>query len=112
MDALSAIRSLVSPELSPLPATPATKGASAPAPIPFNEIADLGPTPLVLPTAPAGAAPVSFGSLLGDMVKDVNSKQIGAAEAVKGLISGQNVPLHQAVISMEEANVSFQLMVE
>jgi flagellar hook-basal body complex protein FliE len=28
------------------------------------------------------------------------------------LQSGGNVPLHQAVIAMEEANVSFQLMVE
>ena len=27
-------------------------------------------------------------------------------------LGGQNVPLHQAVIGMEEANVSFQLMVE
>src|SRR5215471_3507875 len=107
MDALSAIRSLVSPELSPLPAPPATKGTVAPTPIPFSEIKDLGPAPLVLPSSPAGVPQISFGSLLGDMVKDVNSKQLGAADAVKGLISGQNVPLHQAVISMEEANVSF-----
>jgi flagellar hook-basal body complex protein FliE len=28
------------------------------------------------------------------------------------LLSGQNVSLHQAMISMQEANVSFQLMVE
>jgi flagellar basal body rod protein FlgB len=32
--------------------------------------------------------------------------------AVTGLLSGQNVSLHQAMISMEEANVSFQMMVE
>jgi len=31
---------------------------------------------------------------------------------VSALQSGQTVPLHQAVIAMEEANVSFQLMVE
>jgi flagellar hook-basal body complex protein FliE len=42
----------------------------------------------------------------------VSSKQGVAAEAVSGLQAGQNVPLHQAVIAMEEANVSFQLMVE
>ena len=46
------------------------------------------------------------------MVSEVNAKQSVAGEAVKGLISGQGVPLHQAVIAMEEANVSFQLMVE
>jgi flagellar hook-basal body complex protein FliE len=28
------------------------------------------------------------------------------------VLSGENVPLHQAMIAMEEASVSFQLMVE
>lgn len=58
---------------------------------------------------PAGG---SFSSMLGQMVNDVNTKQQISAQAVSALQSGQNVPLHQAVISMEEANVSFQLMVE
>jgi flagellar hook-basal body complex protein FliE len=50
--------------------------------------------------------------MLGQMVSDVNSQQQVSAQAVSALQSGQNVPLHQAVIAMEEANVSFQLMVE
>jgi len=29
-----------------------------------------------------------------------------------GLMSGKNVSLHQVMISMEEANISFQMMVE
>jgi flagellar hook-basal body complex protein FliE len=28
------------------------------------------------------------------------------------VLSGQNIPLHQAMLSVEEASVSFQLMVE
>ena len=58
------------------------------------------------------APPESFGSLLGRMVEDVNTRQNMAAEAVHSLQSGGNVPLHQAVIAMEEASISFQLMVE
>lgn len=58
---------------------------------------------------PAGG---SFASMLGQMVSDVNGQQTAATQAVSALQSGQNVPLHQAVIAMEEANVSFQLMVE
>jgi len=54
----------------------------------------------------------SFGSVLGKLVSDVNAKQNAASAAVDGLQSGSGVPLHQAVIAMEEANVSFQLMVE
>jgi flagellar hook-basal body complex protein FliE len=59
---------------------------------------------------PAGAAPVEFDNVLGRFVTEVNNKQLAAGDAVTGLLSGQNVALHQAMISMEEASVSFQLM--
>jgi len=54
----------------------------------------------------------SFSSMLGKMVSEVNAQQVNANQQVNALQSGANVPLHQAVISMEEASVSFQLMVE
>lgn len=71
--------------------------------------------PLAMPlpgAAVQGQAPVGFDNLLGKFVKEVNAKQMAAGDAVTGLLGGQNVPLHQAMISMEEASVSFQLMVE
>lgn len=70
---------------------------------------------VAIPSAMPSAAPVdsnSFSSLLGKMVSEVNAQQLSSAQTVNALQSGANVPLHQAVISMEEANVSFQLMVE
>lgn len=72
------------------------------------------PTPLGQPGEVTPGQPVgdSFGSVLGKLISDVNTKQNSASEAVSGLQGGQGVPLHQAVIAMEEANVSFQLMVE
>jgi flagellar hook-basal body complex protein FliE len=72
------------------------------------------PEELAQPTSPTAVQPTdnSFASMLGQMVSDVNAKQTASAQAVSALQSGQNVPLHQAVISMEEANVSFQFMVE
>jgi flagellar hook-basal body complex protein FliE len=84
---------LVPSEVSPLPA-----------------ISDLGKTQEITPAQPAGGD--SFASMLGRMVSDVNAQQNVANQTVNALQSGQNVPLHQAVIAMEEANVSFQLMVE
>jgi flagellar hook-basal body complex protein FliE len=60
----------------------------------------------------AGPTGASFGDMLGNMVREVNSKGAESADAVSGLLSGQNVSLHQAMVSMEEASVSFQLMVE
>ena len=50
--------------------------------------------------------------MLGKMVAEVNGKQVAAGNAVNNLQAGNNVSLHQAVIAMEEANVSFQLMLE
>jgi flagellar hook-basal body complex protein FliE len=54
----------------------------------------------------------SFANMLGNLVQDVNAKQVNAGETVRGLLGGENVSLHQAMIAMEEASVSFQLMVE
>ena len=60
----------------------------------------------------AGPTGNSFGDMLGNMVREVNNQGAASAGQVNGLLSGQNVPLHQAMVSMEEASVSFQLMVE
>jgi flagellar hook-basal body complex protein FliE len=70
--------------------------------------------PLSSPAETGAAQPSgeSFASMLGHMVEEVNTRQTVASQAMSALQSGQNVSLHQAVISMEEANVSFQLMVE
>jgi len=70
------------------------------------------PTDLAPGIASGQPAGESFAGMLGQMVSDVNNKQLAAGQAVADLQAGKNVPLHQAVIAMEEANVSFQLMVE
>ena len=82
----------------------------APEVMPLPSAAELGKPQEISPVQPAGAD--SFSSMLGKMVTDINSQQNYANQSVTALQSGQNVPLHQAVIAMEEANVSFQLMVE
>lgn len=69
------------------------------------------PSELAAP-APVGGGDDTFSSLLSNLVNDVNQKQAAAGQSVAALQSGQTMPLHQAVIAMEEANVSFQLMVE
>lgn len=68
-----------------------------------------------IPSAMPGAMPAGggdFSSLIGNLVSDVSAKSANAAQQVSALQSGQNVPLHQAMLSMEEASVSFQLLVE
>jgi flagellar hook-basal body complex protein FliE len=98
----------------PLSAIPATMPAQGIVPRPG--IAAPGLDPAALPgqagIAPAQPAGESFGSLLSRLVEDVNTRQNLAREAVHELQAGGNVSLHQAIIAMEEASVSFQLMVE
>ena len=71
-------------------------------------------TPMQRPEGVSGTQPAqdSFSSMLGKFVGEVSAKQTDAASAVANLQGGGNVSLHQTVIAMEEANVSFQLMVE
>ena len=68
------------------------------------------PSPMsITQTGNAGSA---FSDMVGKLVSDVSVKQAQAGQAWQGVLSGQGVPLHQAVIASEEAAVSFQLMVE
>jgi flagellar hook-basal body complex protein FliE len=96
--------------------------------IPESEMARLRPLDEAMagrtygPPATGGALPdpiPAFGSgrdtfaeTLGGLVREVGAKQADAGDAVRGLITNQGVSLHQAMIAMEEASVSFQLMVE
>ena len=86
----------------------AGRDASAISPISPAQIEEL-PGAFATPSA---EPPPGFGQLLGQMVSEVSGKQAAAGDAVSGLLAGQNVPLHRAMIAMEEASVSFQLMVE
>jgi flagellar hook-basal body complex protein FliE len=60
-------------------------------------------------SAPAGS---SFDGVLGNMVSEVSAKQAAAGAAMKEVMAGGNMPLHQAMIAVQEASLSFQLMVE
>ncbi len=111
MNPLSPIRTLPSLAESPFLRPDARRAGSTPAVSPA-EIAE------IQPAAPAGLSPAvrgadgSFSGLLGRMVTEVNAKQNTASQAVADLQSGKPVSLHQAMIAMEEASVSFQLMAE
>ena len=112
MHPLSALRTLAYPELRPQPATPLTESAAAAKTIPFTELEKLSPGILPAPLSAARPATGTFEGLVGGLVNEVAAKQAAAGDAVQGMLSGQNVSLHQTMIAMEEASVSFQLMVE
>ena len=112
MNPLSALRTLAYPALrAEAPAQPLAESA-VPKTIPFTELEKLSPGILPNPIGVTKSAPVGFDKLVTGLVNEVSAKQAASSEAVNGLLSGQNVSLHQTMIAMEEASISFQLMVE
>jgi flagellar hook-basal body complex protein FliE len=118
MDPLSALKMVGVPDMGSQLAQTA-QDASASKKISIPDLEKLSPgVDLTSPAAastsaassPSGAA--SFSNVLGGFIQEVSDKQAAAGEAVSGLLSGKNVSLHQTMIAMEEASVSFQLMVE
>jgi flagellar hook-basal body complex protein FliE len=111
MNPLSAIRLPAGPDMLRAMAPALSPDIARPV-IPQYELGKLAPSAPLQPNVEAAPVGGTFESTLGRMVAEVSGKQAAASEAVTGLMAGQGVPLHQAVIAMEEASVSFQLMVE
>ena len=81
----------------------------APRAIPEYDLAKLATSAIQSST---GGAPASanFEGTLSRLVGEIANKDAVAKDAVTGLTSG--VPLHQAMLAVQESDVSFQLMVE
>lgn len=81
-----------------------------------------GITPRILPLDPLGpgkpASPSgktggpSFAESMKELFYSVNDKAAEADTKVTSVITGETDDLHTAMIALEEANVSFQLMLE
>ncbi|MGD2064741.1 MAG: flagellar hook-basal body complex protein FliE, partial [Nitrospirota bacterium] len=52
----------------------------------------------------------SFSEVLKDSLSEVNDLQIQANDAAQALVSGRGVALHDVMIQMKEAQVSFELV--
>ena len=95
--------------MSPLgPISPLLSGAS-----PLTKIdAPLPKLPMVH-LGTAGSVPTEgFGRMLDGLVASVDAKQADAKAVTQKVLLGDSDQLHQSVIAMQEAGVSFSLMVE
>jgi flagellar hook-basal body complex protein FliE len=68
-----------------------------------------GANPAGINAAAKGGDAAPFSDLLTDAVGDVNALQDQAASAVKGLMTGSGVDVHQAMIATEKASMAFEL---
>ena len=54
----------------------------------------------------------SFGKILKDSIKEVNQLQHAADVSIEQLAAGKTKNLHETMIALEKADISFRLMME
>lgn len=62
--------------------------------------------------AASGAKGGGFADVLKDSIEKVNAIQGEADQAIKGLSTGQVNNIHETMIAIEKANLSFNMMVQ
>ena len=112
MNPLSTVPLTAGPSFRPATIAPVPPELAAPKAIPFTELEGLSPGIVPLSSPATKTDPAGFGQMVDDLVTGVQAKQTVANDSLKSLFAGKNVSLHQTMIAMEEASISFQLMVE
>ena len=69
------------------------------------------PTSVPIPAADRQSGG-EFQGVLKDAIASINDIQQGANQAVQALATGQSQNIHQAMIALQEADISFQLMMQ
>jgi flagellar hook-basal body complex protein FliE len=54
----------------------------------------------------------SFNDILTKSLKEVNSAQIKSINALNSLVAGKTENIHETMIQMQKASISFQMMME
>jgi flagellar hook-basal body complex protein FliE len=62
--------------------------------------------------APSGTVGTPFVGVLQSMVEQTNVLDQKASDAVTGLMSGQGVEIHDAMIATQKANMAFELALQ
>jgi flagellar hook-basal body complex protein FliE len=82
----------------------------------ISAIANISGLSQAFPTQPAvkGAQnPVEgFGDLLGKMVGKVSEMQNNADQSIQSLATGESKGLHEVMLAVEKASISFQMLTQ
>ena len=84
--------------------------------IKFNPLAfpQVGETGAIAPTHAGSGAPgqASFMGTLKQAIAETNELQFQASEAVNRMVTGADQSLHQTMVALQKADISFQLMMQ
>ena len=70
---------------------------------------DVNPTAERINSEPGGPA---FSEMLGEAIQEVNNLQSQAGEEVQKAMTGEITDIHTAMIAVQKADVSFQMMMQ
>ena len=56
--------------------------------------------------------PNGFMGSLKEAISHINDAQSGSSQAVDALVTGQTTNIHQTMVALQQADVSFQLMMQ
>ena len=80
---------------------------------PIAPVGGVGPLAGKNPLTPATSSDATgFKDLLGKYINDVNTMQSSADKSVRDLATGNMNNLHQVIVAINEADLSFQLMMQ
>lgn len=71
-----------------------------------------GPAAPGTPAAPAPAGGPAFGDVLKDSLAQVNALQQEADGAIRSLATGGTATLHDTMLALQKAELSFKLMMQ
>lgn len=54
----------------------------------------------------------SFSDVISNAINNVNEKQINADNSIESLIKGDDITMHEVMLSMQESQLSMQLLIE
>lgn len=54
----------------------------------------------------------SFSEVISNAINNVNEKQINADNTIESLIKGDDITMHEVMLSMQESQLSMQLLIE
>jgi flagellar hook-basal body complex protein FliE len=66
-----------------------------------------------IPARPKAAEPgTSFSAILGNAIQEVNDLQAQAGQETQKVMTGEITDIHSAMIAVQKADVSFQMMMQ
>ncbi len=77
-----------------------------------NQIAGTAAANSAASSGGAGASPIPFAGMFRTMVEQTNALDQQASQAVTGLMNGQGVEIHDAMIATQKAGMAFELALQ